>query len=351
MRLFEKENMKNTKIAVAGLIIIVVITGFFFLRKTSSQQPAKKIQSLSPIKLVLDWTPNTNHTGVYVALAKGWYKEQGIDLKILPYASGASPDVLVTSGKADVGISATEGVVADAATGNPTVSIGTIMQHNTSGFIALADNGITSPKDFDNKIYGGYGSPLENKVIGAIIKKDGGKGIFKNVSLNVTAMQALESKKVDFVWVFEGWEVIEAKHKGFHVVYFPSINYDIPDYYTPVFITSPAEIKNKPDLLKKFMTATKKGYEYAIGHPKEAAQILIDENPKGTFPDTGFVFKSQEFLSAHYVDAGKSWGLQEKKVWHEYPQFMIDAGAALDKNGKPVKTLDFDSLYTNEFLN
>ncbi len=83
---------------------------------------------------------------MYVALAKGWYKQQGLDVKILPYASGTSPEVLVASGKADVAVSSTEGVVAAAAAGDPVVSIAAIIQHNTSGFIARSDNGIKVQK-------------------------------------------------------------------------------------------------------------------------------------------------------------------------------------------------------------
>jgi len=102
--------------------------------------------------------------------------------------------------------------------------------------------------------------------------------------------------------------------------------------------------------LKKFMTATAKGYQYAIDHPKESADILITTTPKDTLPDTGFIQKSQAFLSAHYVDKGRAWGLQDQKAWHDYPQFMIEAGAVQDKNGKPVKQLNFNNLYTNDFL-
>jgi ABC-type nitrate/sulfonate/bicarbonate transport system substrate-binding protein len=350
MRLFEKENMKYTQVAAIGLVCILGVVGYLLWRKQTTISQVKKIPSLTKMNFALDWTPNTNHTGIYVALAKGWYKEQGIDLKILPYSSASSPDVLITSGKADVAVGNTEGVIADAATGNPVVSIAAIIQHNTSGFLASTDSDIHTPKDLVNKLDGGSGSPLETAVVNTLIKTDGGKGTFKSVALDADAMQALENKKIDFFWVFEGWEVIQAKRKGLHVVYFPSIKYGIPDYYTPVLITSPAEIKQKPELLKKFMAATKKGYDYAIAHPKEAAQILITENPKGTFPDTRLIAASQEFVSAHYVDAGRPWGLQDKKAWHDYPQFMIDAGAAIDRKGKPVKSLDFDTLYTNKFL-
>lgn len=329
------------------IVLLVLVVGSVFAYKYHLQ---KKAEKLTPFTVVLDWTPNTNHTGMYVALAKGWYKEEGLNVKILPYASGTAPEVLVTSGKADVAVSSTEGVVANAASGNPVVSIAAIIQHNTSGFMALADNGIKSPKDLDNRIDGGSGSPVESAILKKIITTDGGKGTFKSANLDVAAMQALIAKKIDFFWVFEGWEVIQAKHQGLKVVYFPSSKYGIADYHTPVLVTSPLEIKQNPDLIKKFMDATRQGYEYAIAHPKEAADILIATAPKGTFPDTSFIQDSQAFLSAHYVDQGRTWGLQDKKAWHDYPQFMLDNDGVVDANSKPVHKLDLDSLYTNEFL-
>jgi len=337
--------MKKFAVFVIIVVLLITVGIYFFLNKSNKTETA-----LTPFTVVLDWTPNTNHTGMYVALAKGWYKQQGLDVQILPYASGTSPEVLVASGKADVAVSSTEGVIAAAAAGDPVVSIAAIIQHNTSGFIARSDNGITSPKDLDNKIDGDSDTPIEDAIIKTIIQKDGGKGIFTHANLDVDSMQALANKKIDFFWAFEGWEVIQAKQQGIPVVYFPSLQYGIPDYYTPVLVTSPTEIKQKPELLKKFMTATSEGYTYAIAHPKEAADILIATTPKDTFPDKGFIQKSQAFLSAHYVDPGRKWGLQDKKAWQEYPQFMINAGAVLDKNGKPVKQLDFNNLYTNEFL-
>ncbi len=340
---------KNLQIILVLLFGLLVVGGVLFFTKDRFSNK-KTSEKLTPFTVVLDWTPNTNHTGMYVALAKGWYKAEGLDVKILPYASGTAPEVLVTSGKADVAVSAAEGVVSNAASGNPVVSIAAIVQHNTSGFMALSGHGITSPKDLDNKIDGDSQSPIETAILKKIITGNGGKGIFKNANLDVAAMQAMANKQIDFFWVFEGWEVIQAKHQGLNVVYFPSLKNGIPDYYTPVLVTSPKEIKQNPEVLKKFMAATSKGYQYAIAYPKEAADILIATAPKGTFPDKSFIEDSQKFLSAHYVDRGRVWGLQDKKAWHDYPQFIIDAGGALDKNSQPVKQLNFDSLYTNQFL-
>lgn len=338
-------------IGLPVLLIIVVVGAFLWQQRGSSTTPGGTgTTPLKTMSLALDWTPNTNHTGIYVALQKGWYKEQGIDLKILPYSSSVSPDVLVSSGKADVGISSTESIVADAAGGQPVVSIAAIVQHNTSSLVARADSGITRPRDLDGKTYGGFGSPYEAAVVSEIIKRDGGKGDFKNVTLDVGAMEALKAKRIDFVWIFDGWEGIQAEREGIKLNYFPIIKNGIADYYTPNIVTSPALIKQQPELLKKFMAATAQGYEFARTNPKESAQILIQGTPEGTFPDKGLVDASQDYLSPRYADSGRKWGLQDAAAWQGYPQFILDSGAMTDASGKKVTSLDFNALYTNQFL-
>ena len=307
-------------------------------------------QQLTPMTLALDWTPNTNHTGIYVALAKNWYRDQRIDLKLLPYSSSVTPDTLVANGKADVGIGFTEGVVADAAVNQPVVSIAAIIQHNTSALVTLASSGITRPRDLEGKTYGGFGAPYETPVISQVIKHDGGRGAFKNVTVNVDPMEALKTHQVDFVWVYEGWEGIQAQREGMQLTTFPITSYGIPDYYSPVIITNSTTIKQKSDLLHKFMKATEQGYEYARTNPKDAAQLLINTAPKGTFPDTGLVFSSQDFLSLRYAEPGHKWGIQDISAWRNYPTFILDAGGVTDASGKPVKSLNLNTFYTNQFL-
>ncbi|GHO43459.1 ABC transporter substrate-binding protein [Ktedonospora formicarum] len=332
------------------VIVILIVVGAFFWQQHANSTATTGTGPLKKMTLALDWTPNTNHTGVYAALQQGWYKQQGIDLKVLPYSSSVSPDTLVSQGKADVGISSTESIVADAATGQPVISIAAILQHNTSALVTLADSGIKSPRDLDGKTYGGFGAPYEEAVVSAMIKKDGGKGTFKNVTLDVDAMDALKSHKVDFVWIFEGVEGIQAKHENLKLNYFYITDFGIPDYYTPNFITGSKQMQGEKDLLRKFMEATAKGYEYARQHPKESAQMLIDGAGKENFPDTSFVEDSQAFNSEHYADKGRPWGLQDDAAWKGYPGFMLNAGAIQDASGNPVKSMDFSKLYTNDLL-
>jgi ABC-type nitrate/sulfonate/bicarbonate transport system substrate-binding protein len=350
-------NSRTRLLLAIGLpvLLVIIIVGAFIWQASrgsgiaSNPGSAATAQKLTSMTLALDWTPNTNHTGIYVALQKGWYRDQGIDLKILPYSPNVAPETLVSNGKADVAISSTEGVVTNTAAGQPLVSIAAIIQHNTSGLVTLADSGLTRPRDLDGKTYGGFGEPYENAVVSEIIKQDGGKGNFKNVTLSVDAMDALKAHRVDFVWIFEGWEGIQAQREGLKLNFFPITKYGVPDYYTPTIVTSPTEIKQKADLLHRFMVATAQGYEFARANPHAAAQLLIDAN-KGAFPDPGLVFASQEYLSSRYADPGRKWGLQDAEAWHNYPQFLLNSGGITNAAGKPIKSLNFDALYTNQFL-
>lgn len=338
--------MKRYRLGLVFVLVVLVISAGLW-QKSVHDSTNKATTSLS---LALDWTPNTNHTGIYVALQKGWYKAAGINLKLLPYSSSVTADQLVSSGKADVGISSTESIVSDAGAGSPVVSIGAIVAHNTSVLAVRKDSGITSPKQLDGKTYGGFGAPYESAVIGQVIKHAGGNGNFKNVTLDIDPVEALKSKRVDFVWVFSGWEVIQAQREGLALTTFPITSYGVPDYSTPDFITSATTIKAKTADLQKFMRATARGYEYARTHPQQSAQILINGVLKGTFPDPGLVAASQAYLSLRYQDAGKAWGIQTNAAWHNYPQFMLNHQAVLNASGQPVKQLNFNALYTNQFL-
>src|SRR5712692_7906929 len=167
-------------IGIPVLLIIIVVGAFLWQQRAavSSVQPTQRPvttpgsqcaslgkstpQQFTNMNLALDWTPNTNHTGIYVALAQNWYRAEGIDLHLLPYSAKVSPAVLVRSGRAVVGGSATERIVTDAAVGQPVVSLAAIIQHNTSALVTLASSGLTRPRDLDGKIYGGFGAPYES---------------------------------------------------------------------------------------------------------------------------------------------------------------------------------------------
>ncbi len=293
------------------------------------------------VTVVLDWTPNTNHTGLYVAKDMGYFAEEGLEVEILQ-PSGGTSDQLVASGRAEFGVSYQEGVTFARLEDVPVVSIGAVIQHNTSGFASLKEKGIKTPKDWAGKNYGGWGSPVENATLKAMIEKDGGKVEDINILTTGSADFFQTSKsQVDFAWVFEAWTNIEAKLNGFEIDYIPLRAYDDAlDYYTPVIITNEKLIKKDKKLVEKFMRAVKKGYEYAINNPVEAGEILLDNAPELS---RELVIESSKYLASRYQDDAPYWGRQKESVWVNYQNWLFDNGLISEKT-------DMTKAFTNEFL-
>ena len=310
-------------------------------KEEPKKEEAAKEDQLEKITMVLDWTPNTNHTGLYVAEAQDYFKDQGLDVEIIqPGDAGA--DQLVASGKADFGISYQEDVTLARTQGVPLVSIAAIIQHNTSGFAAPKDKGITSPKDFEGKTYGGWGSPIEIAVIETIMKADGGD-VAKMDIINAGDADffTMTEKDVDFAWIYYGWTGVEAELRGkdIDMVYLTDYS-DKLDYYTPVLATNEKMIADKPEIVEKMVAAVAKGYEYAIENPEDAANILLVAAPDLS---QDLVINSQKWLADKYQDDAEQWGVQKLDVWKNYADWMTE-------NGVLEGEFDPEQAFTNEFL-
>ncbi|MFO7341425.1 MAG: ABC transporter substrate-binding protein [Caldibacillus debilis] len=304
-------------------------------KEDGKTKPAEKIT------VALDWTPNTNHTGLYVAKEKGYFKDEGLDVEIL--MPGEVPaEQLVASGRADFGVSYQEAVTQARIQDVPIVSIAAVIQHNTSGFASLAEKKITSPKDFEGKTYGGWGSPVERAVLASLMKQEGADvDKVKFVNIGDTDFFTAVKKDIDFVWIYYGWTGVEAKLRNvpIHIVYLTDYSEKL-DYYTPVLVTSEAMIEKNPETVRKFLAAVSKGYRFAIDYPDEAADILIGAVPE---LDAELVRESQKWLSKKYQDDAERWGEQKLEVWKNYAEWMYE-------NGLLEKPLNAEKAFTNEFL-
>ena len=152
----------------------------------SSSTSGSSVASVAPatVSVALSWTPNTDYTGLYVAQSQGFFAEQGITVKILPYGSTA-PETLVSRGLADFGFSYQAGTAYAHAAGADVVSVFAPDQKGTYAIGVRADRAdITRPKDLDGKVYAGFGTPDEGPELQYVIKHDGGTGEFKTVTLN-----------------------------------------------------------------------------------------------------------------------------------------------------------------------
>ena len=303
------------------------------------------------VTLALDWTPNTNHTGIYVAQQLGWFKAAGIDLRILPYGSTA-PETLIATHKADFGISYQDGVSTARAAGEDLVSVFAITQKtDVTISVRASRTDITSPKDLDGKTYAGFGAPYEKPLLQKVIQSAGGKGEFKTVVLNTSAYAALYAGQADFAMPEPTWEGLEAKLEGKPLKDFQLSDYGFPGTYSALIASSDAFLKQNPALAKKFLAVVAKGYTYAVDHPDQAADLLVKTN-KSVLTNTELVRESEELLAKEYYRASDgSIGTQTAKTWQDYTDFQFKAGLLADANGKQLATSpDVSAFYTNAYL-
>ncbi|SEQ78966.1 ABC transporter substrate-binding protein [Piscibacillus halophilus] len=319
---------------IGAIFIILLLTA-------CGGNDGEESQELEEIQFVLDWTPNTNHTGIYVAQDQGYFEEEGLDVEIImPGEAGA--DQLIASGQADFGISYQEGITEARVQDVPIVSIAAIIQHNTSGFASPEDKNITSPKDFEGKKYGGWGAPLEEAVLSSIMQQeDANVEEVEIVNIGDADFFAAVERDVDFAWIYYGWTGIEAELRGtpINMIYLTDYSEKL-DYYTPVIATSEDMIENESETVQIFMNAATKGYQFAIDHPEDAADILIEAVPD---LDPELVKASQDWLSPRYQDDAEQWGIQELEVWENYAEWMLEHDLLEDP-------LDAEKAFTNEFL-
>ncbi len=303
----------------------------------------KEDTSLEKITLVLDWTPNTNHTGIFVARDKGYFKEQGLDVKIVQ-APEDGAEALTASGNADFGISFQDSIAPAFAQAEPlpVTAVAAILQHNTSGLVSLKDKNIDSPKDLEGKTYATWDLPVEKAMVQSIMEKDGGDfSKLKLIPSTVTDIVSALETNIDSVWIFEAWDGMVLKSKDITTNYldFKDIN-PIFDYYTPILIGNNNFLEKNPETSRKFLTALNKGYEFCIDNPKEAGDILLKEAPE---LDENLVRLSQEFLSKEYKADASQWGIISKSRWNGFYNWLYD--------NKLIDTkIEDDFGFTNDFL-
>ena len=280
---------------------------------------------LREITVVLDWTPNTNHTGLYVAQDLGFYEEAGLKVNLVqPPESGAL--ALLAANQAHFAISFQEEIASAISSSSPlpVLAVASIIEHNLSGLITLKEKNVTSPKDLEGLRYASWDTPLEHAIIDSLIEADGGDPTQLNYVPNTVldVISALQTD-TDAVWIFYAWDGIaaEVNELEFNYMEFREYN-DVFDFYTPVIATSERVLEQDSEVLTAFLNATKQGYEYAMQNPREAAAILLKAAPE---LNEDVVIASQIFLAEHYSET-EDWGQIDADRWNNFYNWLFEQG-------------------------
>lgn len=235
---------------------------------------------MKKIKLALDWTPNINHIGFFVAKEKGFYKEN--DLKV-EFLTPDLDDYLITPAKkvemniSDFGLCPTESLISFRTKKNPFILKGlmTIFQEDVSAIATVESNNILRPKHLDGRSYASYKARYEDKIVKKMIINDGGKGnlkIFYPKRLGI--WNTLIENKYDSTWIFINWEGVEASKKNIDLELYKMSDFGIPYSYSPILFSSSDYINNNSNTVKKFIESSRKGYTYCYENMDEAVSIL-----------------------------------------------------------------------------
>ena len=321
---------KISKILILCLILVLAVS-------------CGKSKSNQKIKIVLDWVPNTNHTGLYVAKDLGYFKEEGLDVEIVQPPEG-STTALIGAGGAEFGISFQDTLAKSFAKKNPVpvTAVAAILQHNTSGIISLKEKGIDSPKKLEGKKYATWEDNIEQAILKKLVTDD--KGDFSKVKLipyTITDVVTGLKTDVDAVWVYYAWDGIATERAGLQTNFLKIRDYgEELDYYSPVIIANNDFLKKNPEIAKKVLKTIKKGYEYAMKNPEESAKILVKNSPE---LDINLVTASQKWISKEYQSDAKEWGIIDASRWNRFYEWLY-------KNKAVELEIPKDFGYSNEYL-
>ncbi|MDO5292834.1 MAG: ABC transporter substrate-binding protein [bacterium] len=338
---------KLNKISAAIGICTMLMASLSGCGSSTASEPTATDQGskeLKKITVVLDWTPNTNHTGLYVAQEKGYFKEAGVEVELVQPPEGGA-EQLVASGKAQFGISFQDTLAAAYGSKEPLpiTTVATLLQHNTSGIVSRKGEGMESPKGLEGKQYATWDGPIELAMIKNVMEADGGDyGKLKRIPSTVTdEVSALKTKSVDAIWIYYGWAGVACEKANLPIDYFAfkDIN-PVFDYYTPVIVGNDTYLKENPEETKAFLQAVEKGYRYAIDQPEDAAEILLKAAPE---LDKDLVVASQKYMKDQYMAEVKEWGYIDQARWNAFYNWLNDN--ELVENKIPENT-----GFTNEYL-
>ena len=329
------------RLLLAVMLVIGMLTG---CGATENKTESADKKDLEKITFVLDWTPNTNHTGLYVAQEKGFFEEAGLEVEIVqPPEDGAV--VLVDSGKAQVGVAFQDSLAPAFVEGEalPVTAVASVIQHNTSGIISRAGEGMDTPKGMEGHSYATWNGSIELATVQKVMEADGGDySKLELIPSTVTdEVSALKTNSVDSIWIFYGWAGVKTELENLATDYFAFADIDpVFDYYTPVIVAGNQFLEEKPETAKAFLEAVSKGYEFAMENPEEAADILCAAAPE---LDKELVVASQKYLADQYKAHAPYCGYMDENRWNNFYQCVNDHELV---EGKVM----LDAGFTNEYL-
>lgn len=324
-----------------------------------SSQTTTDSSGNATMSFMLDWTPNTNHIGLYVAQQLGYYNDAHIKVDILPTAQ-AGAETSVENGVADIGFTTLSNVAAFNAQGSSLQFVFDLTQEPVARWCALASRSdIKTPKDLDGKTFVSFGSAEQTAVVKQMIKSAGGTGTFETATAGTNTFDTLTSGKGDFGGFYVTWENVESALNGPALHCFTASDWGVPgnpDQLGFAVKRSWLAQRGNAQVLQRFLNATMKGYDYALQHPDTASRMLVTGAKEANL-NAKLARASMETIAAQGYWTRKTHathlpGSVDMTQAQAYLDFQYKAGTYTNAKGSVVsKAPQAYDLATNEYAN
>ena len=267
---------------------------------------------MKQLKIALDWTPNINHIGFFVAQEKGFYKNHNLQVEITDPSTdnyAITPAKKVELGDADFALCPTESLISYRTKSNPfdLMGVAAIFKEDVSAIVTKSSIA-KSPKELDGKSYASYKARYEDEIVKQMIKNDGGQGELQiTYPEKLGIWNTLLSGDADSTWIFLNWEGVESSNE--ELSYFKMKDHNVPYSYSPVIAVSQTRMDNELDVYKSFIRATRQGYIDAQNNRKEAIEIL---SKYLTEKDKNIDLKKALDVSCDHFGSPDEWGQMDE---------------------------------------
>ncbi len=230
--------------------------------------------------VVLDFTPNAVHTGIYAALAQGFYRDAGVNLQVRQPGESTDAPKLLAAGRTDFAILDIHDLGIARERGLDLVGLMPIVQAPLAAVIARGDGPVHRPRDLDGHTVGVTGLPSDEAVVDSEVSADGGDpAAVHEVTIGFNAVGALAAGKVDAATGFWNAEAVALRRQGVPIRVFKVNEYGAPPYPELILTTSRKALQRDPGLAEAVVAATRRGYAFALAHPGQALGDLLDADP------------------------------------------------------------------------
>ncbi len=262
-----------------GLIALILLLTLVPAQAATSKADTPTDRISKPLTVILDWFPNPNHAPLFVAQQQGYFKQQGLTVKLIGPADPNDPPKLVAAGKADIAITYQPAFLQDIDRGLPLVQFGTLIATPLSCMAVLSSSKIHHIKDLKGKSIGYSTSPMDSMTLMAMLKQAGlSKKDVQLINVHYNLTQALLTHKVDaIIGIDRNYEVLQMNMLKQPVRVFYPEELGVPSYSALIMVTNRNEITDPR--LPRFIVALTEGVQYLVNYPEQAWQVFASNHP------------------------------------------------------------------------